>query len=155
MVAGAGESTQANAPRQGSGGRGGRAGAGVHAEAEAQAVAAAWSGARLLAEGRATRAAVAAQLARADLVHVAAHGTFRPDNPMFSSLTLADGGLHLFELEQLPAVAPAVVLSACNSGLAQVAAGDELMAHLILELLTALQTAHTETSEKPAAARTA
>ena len=42
---------------------------------------------------RATVAACVELLGRADLVHIACHGQFRTDNPMFSSLQLADGPL--------------------------------------------------------------
>jgi CHAT domain-containing protein len=75
----------------------------------------------------ATVKAVTAALHRADLVHLAAHGRVRADNPLFSSLTLADGPLTVFDLERLDRVAPMVVLAACDSGRPVVCTGDELL----------------------------
>jgi len=75
----------------------------------------------------ATVQAVTAALHRADLVHLAAHGRVRADNPLFSSLRLADGPLTVFDLERLDRVAPMVVLAACDSGRPVVCTGDELL----------------------------
>jgi len=75
----------------------------------------------------ATVEAVTAALRQADLVHLAAHGHVRADNPLFSSLTLADGPLTVFDLERLDRVAPMVVLAACDSGRPVVCTGDELL----------------------------
>ncbi len=61
--------------------------------------------------------------ATADIIHVAAHGTFRRDNPMFSSLHFADGALHLWELERLPRIAERLVIAACDFGLGVSAGG--------------------------------
>jgi CHAT domain-containing protein len=61
------------------------------------------------------------------LAHVAAHGTFRADNPLFSSLRLWDGPLTVYDLEQLREAPRTLVLSACESGLSRVHPGDELM----------------------------
>ncbi len=55
------------------------------------------------------------------------HGSFRSDNPLFSSLRLADGPLTVHDLERLGDVPELIVLSACESGLSAVAPGDELM----------------------------
>src|SRR5690606_38063833 len=54
--------------------------------------------------------------AQADILHVATHGLFRPDNPFFSSLKLADGWIDVRALYRLPLAARLVVLSACESG---------------------------------------
>jgi hypothetical protein len=75
----------------------------------------------------ATAAATLDLLADSDLVHLAAHGTFRSDSPLFSSLRLADGPLTVYDLEQLPRVAPTIVLSSCHAATAAVRAGDELL----------------------------
>lgn len=53
------------------------------------------------------------------LVHIAAHGRVREDHPLFSSLHLADGPLHGYDLERLHRAPEIVVLSACDSGLAR------------------------------------
>ena len=60
--------------------------------------------------------AILAALAKTDLLHVAAHGTSRADNPAMSSLRVADGPLTVFDLESAAVVPPVVVLSACDLG---------------------------------------
>lgn len=76
---------------------------------------------------KATAPAVLAALAKADLAHVACHGTFRTDNPFFSSLRLDDGPLTIYDLEQLRKVPQLMVLPACDVGVSSVLAGDELL----------------------------
>jgi tetratricopeptide (TPR) repeat protein len=83
--------------------------------------------ARLLTAQQATAEAVTAALDGAGLAHVAAHGEFRADNPLFSTLELSDGPLTAYELERLSRPPGCVVLSACDSGLAGVWPGDELI----------------------------
>ena len=64
----------------------------------------------------ATVAGALAILDGARLAHVAAHGTFRADAPMFSSLLLADGPLTVHDLDRLQRPPAEIVLSACDSG---------------------------------------
>jgi tetratricopeptide (TPR) repeat protein len=71
--------------------------------------------------------AVTGILGRASLLHVAAHGTARADNPLFSSLQLVDGPLTVYDLERLDREADTVVLAACDSGRDVVLAGDEML----------------------------
>ena len=61
------------------------------------------------------------------LVHLAAHGHYRRDNPMFSSIQLGTGRLSLFDLYNLELDADLVVLSGCGTGLSDVRQGDELV----------------------------
>ena len=61
------------------------------------------------------------------LIHIATHGTFRPDNPMFSGIRLGDGYLHLYELYHMQLSAELLTLSGCATGLNVIAAGDELV----------------------------
>ena len=75
----------------------------------------------------ATAGAVKAALDGAALAHVAAHGRFRADNPLFSALELADGPLTVHDLESLRRAPEVLVLSACDSGLSSVHPGDELL----------------------------
>jgi tetratricopeptide (TPR) repeat protein len=96
------------------------------ARGEAEKVAAIYATAPLVG-GSATAEATAAALTKADLAHLAMHGRLSPDNPLFSSLLLADGPLMVYDLEQLPRVPPTVVLAACDSGRHVVYAGDELL----------------------------
>ncbi len=86
-----------------------------------------YPGAACLTGAAASAAATGTALARADCAHVAAHGTFRGDNPLFSCLQLADGPLTVYDLEALPRVPRQLVLSACDSGRSAVRAGDELV----------------------------
>ncbi len=63
----------------------------------------------------------------AAVAHVAAHGVFRADSPLFSALRLADGPLTGFDLLRLRRAPRLVVLSACESGVPSVHPGDELL----------------------------
>lgn len=63
----------------------------------------------------------------ADVLHFACHGRFRPDNPFFSALHLADGWLGVRDAYTLNLSQSLVVLSACETGINSVAAGDELL----------------------------
>jgi CHAT domain-containing protein len=81
----------------------------------------------VLSGEQATVEAVAAALRDCDRAHLACHGSFRADNPLFSSLLLADGPLTVHDVEALGAGPGEIVLSACDSALAVVRAGDELM----------------------------
>lgn len=60
-------------------------------------------------------------------LHIATHGYFRRDNPMFSSVRLGDSYLSLYDLYRLKLPAELVTLSGCATGLNVVAAGDELL----------------------------
>jgi CHAT domain-containing protein len=61
------------------------------------------------------------------IAHVAAHGRFRADNPLFSALRLADGPVTVYDLEGLRQAPQTLVLSACDSALSAIRPGDELM----------------------------
>ncbi len=61
------------------------------------------------------------------IVHIATHGYFRQDNPMFSSIRLGDTHLSLYDLNQLHLPAELVVLSGCATGLNVITPGDELI----------------------------
>jgi CHAT domain len=76
---------------------------------------------------RATVQAVLAAFETADLMHVASHGTFRRDNPLFSAFRLADGPLTVYELERLRRAPRSIVLSSCSAGSTSVRPGDEQM----------------------------
>jgi hypothetical protein len=83
--------------------------------------------ARTLTGADATAEAVVSAVDGAALAHVAAHGRFRADNALFSTLELADGPLTAYELERLARPPGCVVLSACDVGLSAVRPGDEVM----------------------------
>ncbi|HXG65831.1 MAG TPA: CHAT domain-containing tetratricopeptide repeat protein [Blastocatellia bacterium] len=63
---------------------------------------------------------------RARFLHLASHGYFRRDNPMFSFLKLADARLNFYNLLDLKLNAEMVTLSACHTGVNRVFPGDEL-----------------------------
>jgi CHAT domain-containing protein len=65
--------------------------------------------------------------AASSLLHIATHGTYRQDNPMFSGIRLGDGYLNLYDLYQLRLPAKLVTLSGCATGMNFVSAGDELL----------------------------
>jgi CHAT domain-containing protein/predicted negative regulator of RcsB-dependent stress response len=75
----------------------------------------------------ASREVLRARGSSSRLVHIASHGYFRPDNPMFSAIRLGDSFLNLFDLYQLRLPVDLVTLSGCATGLNVVAAGDELL----------------------------
>ncbi|MGA9771275.1 MAG: CHAT domain-containing protein [Blastocatellia bacterium] len=62
----------------------------------------------------------------ARFLHLASHGHFRRDNPMFSFLKLADSPLNFYSLMDLKLKAEMVTLSACHTGVNMVFPGDEL-----------------------------
>ena len=61
------------------------------------------------------------------IVHIATHGHFRQDNPMFSSIRLGDSYLSLYDLYHFKLPAELVVLSGCATGRNTISPGDELM----------------------------
>ena len=63
---------------------------------------------------------------KARYLHLASHGYFRRDNPMFSFLKLADSNLNFYSLMDLKLNAEMVTLSACHTGVNKVFPGDEL-----------------------------
>ncbi|ANC31200.1 CHAT domain-containing protein [Isoptericola dokdonensis] len=95
------------------------------AEREAGLVAGEWDEAVLLTGADATCAATTAELSRAAVVHVAAHGVHEPDNPLFSCVRLADGPLFAHELDGVDLGGAVVVLSACEVGRASTRVGGE------------------------------
>ncbi|WP_408897669.1 CHAT domain-containing protein [Nocardioides sp. R1-1] len=75
----------------------------------------------------ATLDAVLSHLDGAGLVHLAAHGRFRADSPLFSALDLADGPLTVHDLERVRRAPYRVVLSACESGVLAPVGAQELL----------------------------
>jgi len=81
----------------------------------------------VLGDGTATAARVLNAIDGARLVHVAAHGTFRADSPLFSALRLDDGPLTVYDLERLRRGPRQFVLSSCDSGVVASAGADEVL----------------------------
>jgi CHAT domain-containing protein len=82
--------------------------------------------AELLVNDAASVSAVKGAANGAKIIHFACHGVFRPDNPLFSALSLTDGRLTVREAAELDLRGSLVVLSACESGQSEIRAGDEL-----------------------------
>lgn len=95
--------------------------------AEVPQLAAEYSGAVVLGDGTATAARVLSAIDGARLVHIAAHGTFRADSPLFSALQLDDGPLTVYDLERLRRGPHHLVLSSCDSGVVAPAGADEVL----------------------------
>ncbi|MDV9179050.1 CHAT domain-containing protein, partial [Streptomyces sp. W16] len=76
---------------------------------------------------------VLAELDGATLAHIAAHGTFRADSPLFSSLGMADGPLIVHDFERLARSPYRIILSSCDTARLASVGADEL-----LGLVTAL-----------------
>jgi CHAT domain-containing protein len=96
-----------------------------HAVVEAEGLARLW-GAKAIVEHEVTHEAVRDAAADCRLVHLATHGDFRPDNPLFSGLLLADGWLTTLDVFDMSLQASLVTLSACQTGRNVVGGGDEL-----------------------------
>jgi tetratricopeptide (TPR) repeat protein len=96
-------------------------------EREVAGLSAAYPAARVIGNGSATASAVLAAIDGSSLVHLAAHGRFRAESPMFSSLRLADGPLTVYDFQQLQRAPYRIVLSCCDSGALQPVGADELL----------------------------
>jgi len=84
-------------------------------------------GAEVRVGNEATVEAVRSLAPEADVLHLACHGQFRPDNPMFSALHLADGWLTAHDAYDLRLRCSLVTLSACETGINAITPGDELL----------------------------
>jgi CHAT domain-containing protein/Tfp pilus assembly protein PilF len=95
--------------------------------AEVQSVAAILPHTELFLGAQATADALRKKGSQSALLHIATHGTYRQDNPMFSGIRLGDGYLNLYDLYQMRLSVRHVTLSGCATGMNFVAAGDELL----------------------------
>lgn len=104
---------------------------------------------------RATYTAYNDNAADFGILHLACHGQFRPENPLFSSLHLADGWVTVRDICSHRLRARLVTLSACETGLNKIFAGDEILGlargflsagarNLVLSLWTVSDEATTE-----------
>ena len=96
-----------------------------HAVQEARTVGALLGTAPLLEEDT-SLARLRERACDSGVLHLAAHGGFRPDDPLFSGLALADGWLTTLDVFNLRLKASLVTLSACQSGQNLIGGGDEL-----------------------------
>jgi CHAT domain len=98
-----------------------------HVRAEVAAVGALYPRPVSLTGRLATVDAAMEALDGARIAHLACHGHFRSDSPLFSSLELADGPLNAYELQHLRRAPQLIVLSACDLGTSETRPGDELL----------------------------
>lgn len=93
----------------------------------------------ILNGAQATENRIVNDISRFDIIHIASHGEFDPDNPLRSALKLAlpkdqlftnekfDGNLEAGEIFGLRINADMVFLSACQTGLGKITAGDDIV----------------------------
>jgi CHAT domain-containing protein len=103
-----------------------------HAEQEAVWVGAALPRATVVTRTEATESRAKDLVSTAGIVHFATHGVLDVERPLESALLLApdsqnDGRLTAREIFGLRLPGTLVVLSACRTGMSQLAAGDELI----------------------------
>uniref|UniRef100_Q021G2 Tetratricopeptide TPR_4 n=1 Tax=Solibacter usitatus (strain Ellin6076) TaxID=234267 RepID=Q021G2_SOLUE len=94
---------------------------------EVSAVAGVLPGSQVFMGAAATDEVLREHGAESRFVHIATHGYFRQDNPMFSSISLGNTHLSLFDLYQLDLPCELITLSGCGTGLNVVVGGDELL----------------------------
>jgi CHAT domain-containing protein len=94
---------------------------------EVRAVAEMVPDAELLIGAQANEQALRERGLQSRLIHIATHGKFRQDNPMFSGIRLGGAYLNLYDLYQLKLDAELVTLSGCATGMNVVTPGDELL----------------------------
>jgi hypothetical protein len=94
---------------------------------EVSSLSARYPTARVIENESATASAVLEAIDGSSLAHLAAHGRFRADSPMFSSIRLADGPLTVYDFQQLRRAPYRIVLPCCDSGVLQPIGADELL----------------------------
>ncbi|MEO6569958.1 MAG: CHAT domain-containing protein, partial [Ilumatobacteraceae bacterium] len=97
------------------------------ADVERQAVALHHRGASVAGGGGATAATVRSMLHGHDLVHIAAHGCFRSDHPLLSTLRLDDGDASLYDVVPDSVRSRLIVLSSCEGGAQGTSDGSEVL----------------------------
>ncbi|KUO16170.1 CHAT domain-containing protein [Streptomyces dysideae] len=101
--------------------------------AEVPELAGRYGGSVVLEHEDARVARVLEELDGAALAHIASHGDFRVDSPLFSSLRMADGPLIVHDFERLDRSPYRIILSCCDTARFASVGADEL-----LGLVTAL-----------------
>lgn len=86
-----------------------------------------YAGAAVASGVGASAATVRSMFAGSDLVQIAAHGTFRSDHPLLSTLRLNDGEATLYDAIPEGVRAKLVVLSSCEGGAQGTADGSEVL----------------------------
>ena len=99
----------------------------ANAGTERAAVESSYAAPTIAADADATAAVVRSMFAGLDLVHVAAHGTFRSDHPLLSTLRLHDGESSLYDTVPERVQSLLVVLSSCEGGAHGSSDGSEVL----------------------------
>jgi len=94
---------------------------------EIQALANIFTDAKVLIGEEATFEQVKQSASSSNVFHLAAHGLFRPEAPLLSSIKLADRWLAVQDIYDLDLNASLVTLSACETGLGHDAGGDDMV----------------------------
>jgi tetratricopeptide (TPR) repeat protein len=95
--------------------------------AEVPALAHIYDDVTMLGGGQATTSRVLDAIDGAWLAHIAAHGSFRADSPLFSSLHMDDGPLTVYDFERLRRAPYRLILPSCDSGMLAPTGADELL----------------------------
>lgn len=98
-----------------------------HADTEVERIARDVGPGRVITSRDSNVDVVLGALPSCSIAHFACHGTFRGDNPLFSSLQLADGPLSVYDLERCDRLPHTIVLSACNAGQSLALQGGALL----------------------------
>ena len=94
---------------------------------EIQSVAMTLPDAEVFLGAKATARVLREKGVRSGLIHIATHGFFRQDSPIFSGVRMGDTFLTVCDLYRLRLPAEQITLSGCSTGVNVVAAGDELI----------------------------
>ena len=94
---------------------------------EIRAVASAVPEPQVLVGAQATEEALRKQGRQSRLIHIATHGYFRQDSPMFSAIRLSDSYLNLYDLYRMNLPVDLLTMSGCVTGMNAVEEGDELV----------------------------
>ena len=97
------------------------------ADAEITELARSYTRAAVVSSAESTADGVVDLFGRCELVHLACHGAFRTDNPLFSTLAVGDGPLTVYDLERAAGMPEVVVLSACSVGTSAAINGGTLL----------------------------
>ncbi len=96
----------------------------IHVSAEMGTIAGAFPGLTMFTGDQASRERLREFASQADVVHVAAHGDFRSDAPLFSFIALADGRWQVTDIYRQRLDASLVTLGACWTGRGRLTGGD-------------------------------
>ncbi len=106
----------------------------AHAHGEVARIGAMYESPTMLTGNAATAAGVLRGVAGSDVAHLACHGRHRSGNALMSSLEVDDGPLLLAELHDVAALAPIIVLSACQGADFDAFGGETMgLVHTLLQ----------------------